>query len=300
MSQPSANEPSDWTIGRLLEWTRGHFDQRGLAEPRLCAEVLLAFALDIKRIDLYARFEVVPDDQGRSRFREMVRRAADHEPVAYIVGRKEFFSLSFEVTADVLIPRPETELLVECVLDICRTDERDRHILDVATGSGCIPIAILKHLPDAKATATDISRAALDVAERNVQEHGLSDRLVLLKADRLSLPQDAIPEGGFDILTCNPPYVSSGDVAGLERCVRDHEPRLALTDDADGLSFYRCIADDGPRLLAAGGCVVVEVGAGQASLVLSIFESSGGFQHVATLRDRVEGHDRVLRFVKER
>jgi len=292
----SAND-TVWTIGRLLSWTTEHLASREVDEPRLCAEVLLAHAAGCRRIDVYARFEEVPQPPIVDRFRAMVRRAAKHEPVAYLVGNKEFFSLSFAVGPGVLIPRPETETLVETIIDYCgATDLQAPRLLDMGTGCGCIAIAALKQLPEACACGTDNAPEALVFAQTNAERHEVTDRLTLLRADRLALPADVVPKGGFDVIASNPPYVARDEVKTLSANVRDYEPAGALSDNGDGLGFYRSLASDGVKLLKAGGAVFVEVGAGQAPAVLDVFADTA-FTHQGTRRDRVGGHDRVLWFV---
>ncbi len=289
-----------WSIGRLLEWTREYFKTHEVEDARLCAEVLLAEALSMKRIDLYARFEAVPDADATRRFKEMVVRAARHEPVAYIVGAKEFYSLRFDVSPAVLIPRPETELLVEAAIERARRRGIGAaSILEMGVGSGCIIVSILKHLADARGVATDVSAAALGIAAANAGRHGVSDRLRLLTCDRLRLPPDAIPDGGFDMIVSNPPYVSATGMAALPRNVAAHEPRSALTDEADGLSFYRALAEEGPPLLKPDGWMAVEMGAGQAEAVIDIMTAGGALEHAGTDRDRVQKHERVARFIRK-
>lgn len=286
-----------WTIIRLLNWTRDHFAQLKLDEPRLSAEILLAHALGCQRIDLYRRFEQVPSDEQRACYRELVRRAAGGEPVAYLVGEREFYSLRFKVAPDVLIPRPETELLVEHVLDHCQQSSLTNPlILEPGVGSGCILVSLLKHLPEARGVGVDISPAALDIARQNAVRHGVSERMTLTEADWLSLPRNVVPEGGFDLLVSNPPYIAGQAVAGLAECIRRFEPRIALTDERDGLEFYRRIAADGPAVLKPQGCVFVEVGVGQAEAVREILTAHGVFRHLVTHRDRVGGHERMLQF----
>ena len=296
----AASESQPWTIGRLINWTSGYLARHGVDEARLAGEVLLAHAAGCRRIDLYARFDAVLEELPLAVFRARVKRAAQREPIAYLVEHKEFFSLSIHVTRDVLIPRPETEVLVECVLDHCaRTGLTGSSLLDLGTGSGCVAVALLKQMKHAQATATDISEAALAVAKSNGDRHGVSDRLILVQADRLSLPAAVVPDGGFDVLISNPPYVAQSAMDGLDPAVRDHEPHVALTDGEDGLSFYRSIAADGPTLLKQDGAVLVEVGDDQADAVIKIMEQAGGLVHRRTRRDRVVGWDRVLMFTKK-
>lgn len=295
-TQPAANE-TEWTIGRLLSWTTDYFSQHGVDDPRLSGEVLLAHAAECRRIDLYARFDRVLDGEQRVRFRELVKRAAAQEPVAYLVGQKEFFSLPLNVTRDVLIPRAETETLVECIIDHClNAGLAHPRLLDLGTGSGCIAIAVLKHVAGARGVATDISKEALEVARGNAERHGLLDRLTLVEAGGLALPDGVVPDGGFDVLMSNPPYIPSDEMERLDATVRKYEPRVALTDEKDGLSFYRSIAADGPGLLASGGVVVVEVADEQGRVVRELLEASGRFAHRQTKKDRVVGKERALVF----
>jgi release factor glutamine methyltransferase len=182
-------------------------------------------------------------------------------------------------------------------LDYCAaTGLAAPNVLDLGTGSGCIAVSVLKHLAAATAVATDVSPTALDVARFNAERHGVLDRIVFVEADRLALPEAAVPESGFDVLLSNPPYVSPDSMADLDTAVRDHEPRVALTDDQDGLSFYRAIAADAPRLLAPGAAVLVEVADGQAAAAIQAVEATGRFVHRETRSDRVVGQERLLVF----
>lgn len=286
-----------WTIDRLLRWTRDYLDRHGVCEPRLAAEVLLSRAAGCARIELYTRFDQELDEARLKRFRGWVGRAAEHEPIAYLVEEKEFFSLPIRVTPEVLIPRPETELLVECVLDHCtKSSLAEPKLLDLGTGSGCIAVALLAQCAGAVAVGTDVSSAALEVARCNAERNGVMDRLTLVEADRLALPTGVVPQGGFDVLVSNPPYVAAEGMDQLDKSVREHEPRIALTDDQDGLSFYRSIATDGAALLSAQGVVVVEVGDGQAAVVVETVERPGELVHRGTWKDRVVGQPRVLMF----
>jgi len=297
MNAPATIDETPWTIGRLLSWTSDYFVRHQVIDARLSSEVLLAHAAACRRIDLYARFDAVLDTERVDRFRGWVRRASAHEPIAYLVGEKEFFSLSFKVTPDVLIPRAETETLVECVLDHCAKAGLSRlRLLDLGTGSGCLAIAALTHLPEATATASDVSPAALEVARFNADRHGVTARLTLVEADRLVLPKDAVPTGGFDVLMCNPPYIPASAMSRLDSAVRDYEPASALTDGQDGLSFYRIIAADGPALLAPDGMIFVEVGDGTAKAVIEVMTKTGTLEHRQTRKDRVIGQERVLAF----
>jgi len=183
------------------------------------------------------------------------------------------------------------------VLDHCaRTGLSQPQLLDVGTGSGCIVVAVLTHLEGARAVATDVSPEALRIARSNAEQHGVSDRLALVEADRLALPHDAAPDGGFDVLMSNPPYVSADAMGQLDASIRDYEPAVALTDGEDGLSFYRSIATDATALLASDGVVIVEVGDGVAAAAVEEVERTGRLVHRRTRTDRVVGQERVLMF----
>jgi release factor glutamine methyltransferase len=197
----------------------------------------------------------------------------------------------------VLIPRSETETVVETVISHCSDAGIDRpQLLDLGTGSGCIAISLLVQLLGASAVGTDILPDALEVAKGNAERHGVLDRFIAVKADRLALPSEVVPEGGFDVLVSNPPYVAGNEVEGLDSTVRDYEPHKALSDGQDGLTFYRSIATDAPRLLAPHGVIVVEVGDGQAQVVIDTMVSDAFLVHRETHKDRVVGQERVLVF----
>jgi len=295
-AQPETHE-SEWTLARLLSWTADYLSRHGVEESRLASEVLLAHTLARPRIDLYTRFDLVPSGETLARFRALVKRAATHEPIAYLVGEREFFSLAFTVTRDVLIPRPETETLVEVALDHCRSAGlASPRVLDVGTGSGCIAIAILKQLAGAVAVATDNSAAALKVAAGNAERHGVADRFRVVEADGLALPAEVVPAGGFDLMVCNPPYISADQIDGLDAAVREFEPRSALTDGGDGLSFYRSIGVDAPPLVGLDGVIIVEVADGQGQSVVETMCGQGVWAPHGSRRDRVVGAERVLVF----
>ncbi|MGD0898690.1 MAG: peptide chain release factor N(5)-glutamine methyltransferase [Thermoguttaceae bacterium] len=251
--------PSEpWTIGRLLQWTADYLKGRGAEAPRLDAEVLLAHALGCRRIDLYTRFDETPDDPARAAFRDLVHKRADGMPVAYLVGRREFYSLSFRVSRAVLIPRPETELLVVALLDLAKQYSADGPlaVADVGTGSGALAVAVAKHLPAARITATDISPAALAIAAANVAEHGVADRIKLVQSDLLA----SVPEGRqFDFILSNPPYVSEAEVDRLPREVKDYEPREALVAGPRGTEVIERLLPEAATRLREGGHLLIEI-----------------------------------------
>lgn len=299
MSEPATVNEAPWTIGRLLGWTTDFFRRHELDEPRLCAEILLAHALRSRRIELYTRFDFVPQAAELAAYRELVRQAAAQAPIAYLVGQKEFYSLTFEVTRDVLIPRPETECLVEHAVRICKSaGTQQPQIWDLGVGSGCVIVTILSQLKNAVGLGTDLSTAALAVARRNAEKHGVADRLTLVEADGLTLPRELVPADGFDLIVSNPPYISDAEMACLPSTVREHEPGIALAPGGDGLGFFRRIASDAGDKLSDAGHALVEIGAGQRERVSNLFEAAGGWRCLGAYRNPNDPHDRVLHFEK--
>lgn len=256
--------------------------------PALDAGVLLASVLGVDRIKLYSGSFLI-DDHAIIRYRECIARRAAREPLAYIVGRKEFYALEFEVNRHVLIPRPETELVVETALAAVRTKPFGK-VLDLATGSGAIAIAIAVNAAGVSVTATDISTSALEVARRNAQRHRCERRVDFVPGDCFAvLP---CSHHKFDLIVSNPPYIAEGELAHLEPEVARYEPGTALLGGRDGLDFYRRIGREAGAHLAVGGDVIVEVGAGQAAAVTRLLQQ-GGCRPVEVVRD-LSGHERVV------
>jgi release factor glutamine methyltransferase len=259
-SKPTSTVAQEaWSIGRLLAWTDQFLAQKGSRSPRLDAELLLAHALHCSRVELYTRYNDVAEDDVRSRFRDLVRKRSEDCPVAYLVGRKEFYSLSFEVNPAVLIPRPATETLVMECLKLAR-DVTAPKILDIGTGSGCIAIAIARQKRDAQLTATDINPAALDVARRNAAANKVSDRIRFVQGDLL----EPIPnEERFHFIVSNPPYVTTDDWQRLEVNVRQYEPRQALEAGPEGLDVINRLIDQAPTYLQPAGVLLLEIAPSQ-------------------------------------
>ena len=288
----------DWTVGRLLAWTAGWFSEHEVEGGRLAAELLLARALGCAKIDLYTRYETKPSPEERAAFRELVARAAEHTPIAYLLGEREFYSLPFTVTPAVLIPRPETETLVQRMIELCRAEpQRVWQVLEVGTGSACVAVAVAKFADNVRLVASDVSREALAVASTNVERHDVGERVHLVEADGLGVVPEVIPRGGFDAIISNPPYISDEVWPTLGPNVRDHEPRSALLGSGgDGLAMYRRFAAEGGHVLADNGRLLTEIGAGQLEDVAGVFAAAGGWGHVATHRDPTDPHDRVAEF----
>lgn len=287
MSQ-SASAKQVWTVGELLQWTEKFFAQKGLESPRLDAQVLLAHVLGCDRIHIYTRFDESTADDRRTQFRDLVRRRVEGCPVAYLVGRKEFYQLAFEVTPAVLIPRPATEAVVLAALERAKPLSAPR-ILDVGTGSGCIAISIAKQHLGAQIIATDVSEEALVVARRNAETLGTSSRLSVVRSDLFA---ELARDDAFDLIVSNPPYVRSGDIAQLSADIRDHEPRLALDGGADGFAVIDRLLAEAPSRLRPGGWLVIEIGADQPDEMLARLNTISDLVDGQILPDR-DGHARV-------
>lgn len=296
MSKPATQTNGEWTIGRLLDWTRQHFQSKGIDDARLCAELLLAKVLQCQKIMLYTRFNESPTPEQRAEYRELVKAAAEHHPIAYLVGRREFYSLDFKVTPDVLIPRPETELIIEQALAwIASARPETCAMLDIGTGSGCLAITLAKRVPHLVAVASDVSAAALAVAEENAKAHGVADRIRFVEADLLDLPPGIAPEGGFDLIVSNPPYVALRDADTLAPNVRAFEPHLALFAGEDGMEIYRRLAPAVAPMLKPDGLLLLEIGRDQGDDVVSLFKDASDLRPAARCRD-LAGIERTLAF----
>ena len=263
------DEGGSRTVAQALAEAAALLRAGGIEDARREAGTLLSDLLGRDRAYLFAHSDDALPPTLLASFRERVRRRAAGEPVQYITGHQEFYRLDFEVTPAVLIPRPETELLVETALEILR-DESAPLVCDVGTGTGCVAISLLHERADARGVALDISPDALAVAARNAARHGVSDRLELFVSDCF----DALapPARKFSLVVSNPPYVAESDIAGLQREVREHEPRAALTPGGDGLSVIRRLLSDAPRHLRSRGHFVFEIGFGQHEAVRELVD----------------------------
>ena len=279
-----------WTVKRLLEWTADFLKQKDSDSPRLEAEVLLSHALGCKRIELYTNFETVPPEAQLAVFRDFVRRRGKGEPVAQLVGRKEFYSLDFNVTSDVLIPRPETEDLVLETIDLLKSrrqgTDADRlfTLCDLGTGSGNIAVTLAKHTKNTKIIAIDLSEKALAVAQKNAEKHEVSDRIDFIHSDLFTRLD---PKTRFDMIVTNPPYVTTAEYAALAPMVRDYEPKEALLAGADGLDVVRRIVVDAIPLMNPGGNLLMEVSPMIIQAAAQLFSDQKGWTNVRTVSDQM-------------
>jgi release factor glutamine methyltransferase len=309
--QPAPVESPDvWTVSRILEWTTRYLKEHGSETPRLDSEILLAHTRKCKRIQLYTSFDTPLTDAERAQMRDLVKRRANAEPVAYLVGHREFFGLDFKVSKDVLIPRPDTETLVIQLLECASTmgsaglpatpdaeavkpakNSAKLRILELCTGSGCIAVAAAVNLPNATLVATDISPVALRIATENAQQHKIQDRVDFREGDLFQ----AVPEKNsqFDLIASNPPYIPDGEIADLDADVRDHEPLLALRAGPDGMRLLTQIVENAGKYLVSGGWLVLETGIEQSILTQQALEARQDFRDVRVVKD-LAGRPRVI------
>ncbi len=278
-----------WTIGKLLSWTTAYLQRHGSDTARLDAEVLLAHCVGCDRIDLYTRYDQEAGEPVRAAFRELVRQRAAGKPVAYLVGRKEFFSLLFEVTPAVMIPRPDSEFVVLEFLR-CFRDVPDPIAVDVGTGSGNLAIAAATQHPGAKFYAIDISPEAIEVAKRNATRHNVEQRIEFIVGDLL----EPLPTGiDYDCIMSNPPYVPSGQIERLPAGVRDCEPHVALDGGPTGLEVAKRLVNQAAQRLRPGGQLIIEIGTEQELPVRETIEQQGLFELLPTIHDYAS-HPRVV------
>ena len=280
-------------ILEVITKTTPYFEKQGVDSPRLTIELLLAHLLKLKRMQLYLEFERDLDDATLGKLRELVKRRADGEPLQYIIGHVDFMGHEIAVDRRVLIPRPETELLVEVVLNRLKSTVNGLpstvSLVDVGTGSGCIAIALAKKLSDATVYAIDSSPDALAVATANVARHQVENNVRLMEGDLLSTLPDSLQATA---IVSNPPYIATGDMPGLPREVRDFEPVRALAAGEDGLEVIRRLVREARRFLSPAGFVALELGAGQREAVAAIF-ADNNFD-VAQVEKDLQGHERVI------
>jgi release factor glutamine methyltransferase len=275
------------TVLESLKLSTDFLEKKGIESPRLNAELLLSEILKCKRLDLYLKFDQPLKENEVDIYREWIARRGKFEPLQYIIGNVEFYGLPFKVTPDVLIPRPETEILVEEVIKFCK-NKIGLKILDIGTGSGNIPIALAKNLNAAEVTTIDISEKALSIARENAAANGVEEKIHFITED----VKNYLNGYQFDILVSNPPYVSKEEYPILQNEIKNYEPIAAVTDSNDGLVFYRTIAERAKVLLKNNGKIFLEVGKDQAKLVAAIIEQNG-FINIYFVKD-YQQIDRVV------
>lgn len=285
---------TEWTTQKLLNWVTEYFTEKDIDSPRLSAEMVLANVLGMQRIELYVNFDKTVTQPLLNKLRGLVKRAAENEPVAYLIGQAEFYSLPFKVNSDCLIPRPETELLVERAIEFLRMRQGEQAVCDLCTGSGCIAITIAVNYANSKIVATDISEQALAIAAANAQLNKVQGKISFLQGDLLT----PLSEEKFDLITCNPPYVTEEEYEQLDANVKDHEPKAALIAGADGLDYYRRLAESVEKFLKPGALLIMEIGNQQSQPVKELFEKTGCFSQVTVEKD-FAGNDRVISAIKK-
>jgi release factor glutamine methyltransferase len=276
----AASQPQAWTIEGVLRWATDDFRGRGIESPRLDAELLLARALGVTRIQLIVDAKRTLEPEELARVRDLVKRRRAREPIAYILGEREFYGRVFRVDKRVLVPRPDTEALVDVALERTRAVSMSMRALDVCTGSGCVAITLARERPTATVFGSDASDDALAVARANAARLGAYN--VAWRTGDLFAAIE--PPWRFDLVTANPPYIATADMGVLPPDVRDFEPRLALEAGDRGLGVLGRLVTDAPARLVEGGVLATEVGAGQARAVVELFERAG-FRDVDVRRD---------------
>jgi release factor glutamine methyltransferase len=270
-----------WTIRRVLAWATEDFRKRGLPSPRLDAELLAAHALGTSRVALYMDLERPLDDEERASLRALVGRRRAHEPVAYIVGYRDFYKHRFAVRSGVLVPRPETETLVEAALELLPKDAPSR-ALDLGVGSGIVGLSLLLERPQLTLVGVDVSDVALEVTSENAASLGVEARLDLRKGDLFA---EVARDERFHVIVSNPPYIPRAEIEALAPDVREHEPRLALDGGEDGLALHTRIALEAASHLLSSGALLVEVGDHQADAVMTLHRETGAY---ATTQSRAD------------
>lgn len=272
MRRPTPELERVWTVRDLIVWGQEYFESKGIDSPRLTIDLLLCAVLGLSRLELYMQHDRPLTRDELKILRSFVTRRSQREPLQYILGHADFFGLQFDVSPAVLIPRPETELIVDrCIRWIRSSGAHSVNALDIGTGSGCIALSVARHCPESTWLCIDRSHDALDVAHTNARHLGVDDRCTMQQLDILT----GVPPGVFDVITMNPPYIAPAEVDTLDEEVRVHEPRVALTDEFDGMTFYRRLAEIAPAILAPGGRAFLELCYGQSDDVTRMFVERG-------------------------
>ena len=295
MSAAATSPNETWTTRSLLRWMTDHFEAKGVDSPRVTAEMLLAHVLECDRMRLYMEVDRSASEEERSRLRELVARAGQHEPVQYLIGEASFFSRTFAVNPSTLIPRPSTETILEHLLQSLRRegegDPESLLIADVGTGTGCIAISLALQLSQARLIATDISPEALELASSNASRHKVADRIEFRSGSLLEPLADMT--GAFDAICSNPPYIPDHEWEAIAPNVKDHEPASALRAGPDGMDFIRPLIAGAGALLKPGGRLLIEIASCNRDAVIELAEKTGDYEQIEVIRDH-EGLDRVL------
>lgn len=286
---------NSWTIDKLINWSTEYLEQKGIDSSRLNAEVLLSHLLGVERVELYLNPDRSISQTHFSEFKSLIVRRGQREPLQHLIGKQEFWSRDFKINEDVLIPRPETEILVEEAVKIMSKESSSisqPRILDMGTGCGVIAISLAKELESAWILATDISKSALGIARENAARHQVKERILFLCADLFN----SLRKGYFyfNLIVSNPPYIPSGGFNQLEPEVRDYEPRQALNGGEEGLEFLREIAKQADKFLLPAGWLLLEVGEGQAKKVVGFLKESGRYRTPTIINDYAD-RQRVVR-----
>lgn len=284
------------TYNNLYLDTRQRLREAGVEGAQLEARELLCHAAGKNREQFYRDMPLYAPDPVEEKLAALVERRLAGEPVAYLIGEWEFYGLTLDVTPDVLIPRMDTEVLAERAILLARAAGEGARVLDLCAGSGCVGLAVAANVPACRVVLADVSEAALKICKGNVRRNELNARVTCVQADALQKPDAALWD--FDVIACNPPYIPTGDLAGLDVSVRDYEPRSALDGGADGLDFYRAIAAQWGSALRLGGSLLFEVGINQAMDVAALLERSG-FEDIQSTQD-TQGIPRVVEGVVNR
>ena len=300
-NQPRSTD-SEWTIIKLLKWTTSYFESRDIDGPRIEAEILLAHALQLQRIDLYLQYDQPLSTNELSQFKDFIKRRINREPVAYIVGSKEFWSMDFMVTKDVLIPRPETEFLVETTLNLLPQDSASnptltpKRILELGTGSGAVVLALASMRPDHLFFASDRMMSVVNLAKQNAEHHGIKSRVSIICADWLDPFKDKRP--AFDLIVSNPPYIPSRVIGKLQPEIVKYEPISAIDGGEDGLSCLRYIINNAHFYLQRKGHLLLEMGHDQKNDIQKIVDQCAKYEKVVYTKD-YSGYDRVVQMRKK-
>lgn len=294
MSNPLQTSEKRWTILDLLKWTTGYFKSNAVENSRASAEILLAHILNLKRIDLYIKYDQPLGKNELAAFKTLIKRRIAREPVAYILGSREFWSMDLKVSENVLIPRPETECLVEAALGVLPASASDapKKVLELGTGSGAIVLALASERPANIYFASDVSPAAVALASDNARLHGLDNRICFFSGVWFD-PLDC-SDLKFDLITSNPPYIPTDDIKSLQPEISDYEPGPALDGGPDGLDCLNLIIYNAVQYLAVNGVLLLEMGYNQKNAIAATVMAAGCYDRVEFLKD-YSGHDRIVK-----